>query len=229
MPKAYSIDMVDEATLARMRDEEDDDQEFDPFLVAPEAFQYLPPPDFGGPAGPVHARVRAETGGASPQPAAKPGFIARLLGGKASPADDYRAKAREYEARLADHAARVAEALAQIGAARAYCRYDGGNDEGFAWFDHCEMKDGTKLDEAAAFSRLQLRGSLTDLGFAPNVVRGEGSLEDVASYWAVKLLGEGYGTGEYVMYGAFSVDLNSGLISDDPKPAPIVQNISFKD
>jgi hypothetical protein len=39
---------------------------------------------------------------------------------------------------------------------------------------------------------------------------------------AVKLLGLGFGTGEYDMYGAFTADFRSGELIDDPnavKPA----------
>lgn len=40
MPRVYSEDMFDEATIRRLENEED--EEFYPFDVPPEAFQYLP-------------------------------------------------------------------------------------------------------------------------------------------------------------------------------------------
>jgi hypothetical protein len=45
--------------------------------------------------------------------------------------------------------------------------------------------------------------------------------------WATMLLGSGYGTGEYSMYGAFTVDLEACTISDDPDADPVVQNIEI--
>jgi hypothetical protein len=45
--------------------------------------------------------------------------------------------------------------------------------------------------------------------------------------WAAMLLGDSYGTGEYSMYGAFTVDLEACTIADDPHADPIVENISI--
>ena len=39
------------------------------------------------------------------------------------------------------------------------------------------------------------------------------------------LLGVSYGTGEYSMYGAFTVDLATCTITDDRETDPVVQNI----
>ena len=41
------------------------------------------------------------------------------------------------------------------------------------------------------------------------------------------LLGRGFGTGEYCMYGAFWVDLEACTIIDDGNADPVVQNITI--
>jgi hypothetical protein len=134
--------------------------------------------------------------------------------------------ARQAEA----EAARFAAALHALGARSAYARYDGGNDEGFAWFDHCVMADGSTRDAD------RLAQDLEAAGLSPHMKTWGGrsptrnALDDLlATTWAVELLGQGYGTGEYVRYGAFSVDLTSGLVTDDENPAPITKNLAFKD
>lgn len=134
-----------------------------------------------------------------------------------------------WEAKAEAAAARIATALHELGATHAYIRYDGGDDEGFAWFDHCIFKDGLRRDADTVAKDLEAGGVEPGI----EAFGGRGHMRDVlddvlASMWAVELLGEGYGTGEYVMYGAFSVDLETGLVSDDPDPAPVVRNISLK-
>lgn len=233
MPRIYSVDLVDEAELEAAY--EDDDR--DPFLAAPEAFHYLPPPAFGGPPGPVYVKVKSPTDQAEPLAsptikAAKPTLLQRIFGAKpsASSAAEREAESAEFDRRQEAAAAEAAEALAGLGAVRVICRYDGGNDEGFAWFDHCKMKDGSTLDADGAARALENTSAARSL-------RGDRSrhsirelLDDlVATCWAVKLLGCGFGTGEFVMFGAFSVDLQSGLVADDPNPDPIVSNIRFKE
>lgn len=109
--------------------------------------------------------------------------------------------------------ATVAAGMRSQGAVRAYCLYDGGDDEGFARFDHCVFKDGStrKISRVAA-----------DLAAADPVLfaNAPALLEEVASTWAVQLLGRGYGTGAYTMYGGFWVDLDTGLVTDDPDAQP---------
>lgn len=216
MPRVFLFEMLDEEPA----DDKFDDEDYDPYLAAPEAFQYLPAPELGGPQGPVRVAVRDAQVGAIDN---GPSTIDLMLGRAPRAPDPWEAKAETA-------AARIATALSEIGAVRAYIRYDGGNDEGFAWFDHCAFKDGSKRDANGVAKDLEAAG------VEPGIEAFDGRrwpvrsvLDDVvASMWAVRLLGEGYGTGEYVMYGAFSVDLESGLVSDDPDPAPVVQNISLK-
>jgi hypothetical protein len=42
------------------------------------------------------------------------------------------------------------------------------------------------------------------------------ALDDLGGELAIKLLGSGYGTGEYEMYGAFTADILTGELIDDP-------------
>ena len=43
-----------------------------------------------------------------------------------------------------------------------------------------------------------------------------GIADDLATTFASRLLGEGFGTGEYELYGAFVIDLETGDMVDDP-------------
>lgn len=214
MPRVFSIEMADE-----LPDEVLDDEDFDPFTVPAAAFQYIPAPELG-PRGPVYVAVdpaqvgRIENG---------PDAYERLVGERSRDQDEWAIKAEA-------EAARFAAALKALGATRAYARYDGGNDEGFAWFDHCLMADGSTRDAD------RLAKDLVEAGITPEIQTWGGhsptrnALDDfVASTWAIKLLGQGYGTGEYVMYGAFWADLDTGLLTDDSDPAPITRNLQFKD
>jgi hypothetical protein len=49
----------------------------------------------------------------------------------------------------------------------------------------------------------------------------------LSTEWASLLLGQSFGTGEYLMYGAFTVDLESCTITDDPNADPVVSNIEI--
>ncbi|HEV7694562.1 MAG TPA: hypothetical protein VGO52_27240 [Hyphomonadaceae bacterium] len=217
MPRVFAPEMDEEADID---DEQLDDESR--FRVSPDAFQYLPPPDLGGPKGPVYVPV---VPGAPPPAAPKRGLFDGLLGRRPEPIPPSEAEKKETQT-VAELAAR----MAALGAVRAYARYDGGHDEGFAWFDHCVFADGSVKDARQMAGDLEKGGGATFLQAVWNQpIKMQSALDDfLASYWAIKLLGEGYGTGEYLMYGAFSVDLRSGLVSDDIKPDPIVQNIQFE-
>ena len=123
--------------------------------------------------------------------------------------------------------------LKELGVRRIYCRYDGGNDEGFAWLESMELRDGARIDGDArrdvqaqallqATDRVKDSGAVTDEAFLANP--GCGWLCDE---WAMMLLGDSFGTGEYSMYGAFTVDLDACTISDDSNADPVVQNITI--
>jgi hypothetical protein len=166
-----------------------------------EAFQYLTPPACGGPANPVHVAVR-------------PTDIRRASDSSGAGAPQMRPGGGDWEDLGEVTGATFAAGMAALGAVRAYIRYDGGHDEGFAYFDHCVFKDGSvrnvervagDLEAADAVEFADAREMLSDV---------------VADQWAVQLLGSGYGTGEYKMYGGFWVDLDTGLITDDPDASP---------
>lgn len=216
MPHVFSIEMLDEQPTDDMYD----DQNFDPFLAAPEAFQYLRAPDLGGPEGPVRVAVRIEDAGKIDL---GPSMIDKMLGRAPRPADPWMVQA-EVEG------AKIATAMRDLGATRAYVRYDGGNDEGFAWFGHCEFKDGSTRDADQVAKDLEAAGLKIEMQTYGGQSPVRNALDDfVASVWAVKLLGEGYGTGEYVMYGAMFVDLQTGETTDDPNAQPVVRNIQLKE
>jgi hypothetical protein len=181
------------------------------------------------------------------------GFLQRLLGSQRpasapSPAQaahrEKRDRAqREWEQRWERTCAIMIPALLQIGGRRVYCRYDGGNDEGFAWFDSLELQDNQRIDLNAVARRLYdiqvhetLRAADVELR-DPFMLSGSDSpseqgavksfVELLCNDWATLLLGRGYGTGEYSMFGAFTVDLEARTITDDPRADPVVQNISI--
>jgi len=135
----------------------------------------------------------------------------------------------------------VIPALQQIGGRRIYCRYDGGNDEGFAWFDSLALQDGQRIDLDAVAQRLHdaqvhavLRSARVELK-DPFSRTASGSLlergalkyfvEMLCDDWATTLLGRSFGTGEFWMFGAFTVDLATCTVTDDPRADPVVQNI----
>lgn len=220
MPRIFAEDMFDEATVKRLEAEDDDgDDDFDPYAVPPEAFVYLSAPDMGGPKGQVRVAVRADQVGGTGTKQQRRSLWGMLFPDRKNPdRDAVRADVDRYFAQLA-------EEMARMGAVRAYLRYDGGNDEGFAWFDHCVMGDGSTRSAEEVATTLKAAGITPP--HAGWVAKPLGyMLELMASEWSCALLGR-YGTGPYVMYGAFSVDLETGVVTDDPNPAPVVKSIEF--
>jgi hypothetical protein len=184
-------------------------------------FIYLPPPELGGARPPVHfsvAPIAPGTEAASPPP------------------EDSDEEEMQQQDRQQLFAIAIPE-LRASGARRVYCRYDGGNDEGFSWLDGIEMQDGARITGAALAQRLQ-EGPLLDKLIAADMLNrdvgqsAQQQLQDVMSdwlcaEWATMLLGEDFGTGEYSMYGAFTVDLDACTIIDDRNADPVVQNIEI--
>jgi hypothetical protein len=130
-------------------------------------------------------------------------------------------------------------ALRSLGARRAYCRYDGGNDEGFSWLDHYQTQAGERIDTDVLVKRLYEMGvhdQLYAAGFKDHMdgVSPDQKMSDIKMFasgwliydWAWVLLGR-YGAGEYSMYGAFTVDLDECSVTDDSNARPIVQNIEI--
>jgi len=177
-------------------------------------FMYLSPTEFGGEAETVRFSV------AEPQQGAD------------LPLWELR---REEDQRQRTFAFAVPE-LRKAGVKRLYCRYDGGHDEGFAWLDRVEMTDGGWLDVGAISERLFDDGLLDRVCDAGIMIPSSSSdraevryfLDDwLVNEWAVMLMGDAYGTGEYSMYGAFTVDLEACTITDDRNADPVVQNIKI--
>lgn len=202
-------------------------------LVLPAAdFEYLPVPVYTGSRKPVYFEEPT-----APKPAAAPArtgsFFDRILG-RSPPEQNYRAQYREMSNAITGL---MLAAMREQGVRTAYLRYDGGNDEGFAWLDHVVLKSGEVVDSDALAERLVAAGvgeKLLDAGIKPDRAGDErgamkAALSDwVATGWAARLLGEGFGTGEYYMYGAFKVDLDTRLIEDDPSAAPVIETGDFK-
>jgi hypothetical protein len=219
-------------------DVEWDDEDAEPPPPAASRFQYLAPPDFGGAAAPVSFSLPspdAENG--APAPSAAGGLTAvfsRILGGTPKPHDP-QAQARRQQMMFT----RLVTALRAMGAKQVYCRYDGGNDEGFAWVEWINLAAGGRLDAAELSARLSASGVLrqfdiNDVLYGASTMSGTQQKRYIveqwlANEWATLLLGRGYGTGEYAMYGAFTVDLDALTITDDPKADPEVKNITLAD
>jgi hypothetical protein len=190
-------------------------------------FVYLSPPNYGGAPEPVRFSV------AEPQQAAEP---APAPGGPPLSGEEFRRRHEktQEERRQRTFAFAVPE-LRKTGVQRFYCRYDGGHDEGFSRLDRAEMTDGTRLDADALSRRLTDAGLLNKI-YAAGIMRPSAHFSDrellrqfldhwLANEWATMLLGDGYGTGEYSMYGAFTVDLEACTVFDDRHADPVVQNI----
>jgi hypothetical protein len=204
-------------------------------------FRYLTPPELGGPAGPARFSDRVPPPRAAPAPAT-PSLLDRLLGRKPSAAAPIVRPSRQEQeaedARRSQHwLALIVAALREIGARHVYGRYDGGNDEGFAWLDHVALTSGERLvpDEVARrLAAAGLRERLAEAGlWHDQWGTGEKAMRDIAietfaTECAVKLLGGGYGTGPFYLYGAFTVDLDTCTVVDDRNAEPVVENIEIE-
>lgn len=152
-----------------------------------------------------------------------------------SGAFDYEsAKATFKPAKLGGIARLTLDALLAAGATTFRVRYDGGYDEGFAYPDEVRFADGARSVDAVAGALVAAPGFLAAVRDASNQkgsMYGNGSsvyaeasdataagyaLDELAHELASRLLGDGYGTGEYQLYGALTADLRSGAIVDDP-------------
>jgi hypothetical protein len=120
----------------------------------------------------------------------------------------------------------VFDVLRELGVTTVYCSYNGGNDEGFA------QLSGVKLEGSIVeFDDLkqQLTGGLLGSKTSEYLRRyysysaKEPSQEQRVDFFldlfadslANRLLGQGYGTGEYSMKGSFRANLETGEIIDE--------------
>jgi hypothetical protein len=129
------------------------------------------------------------------------------------------------------------EAMTVLGVVKVYCRYDGGNDEGFAWFDHAQTATGQRitLDDLVPTLKSGPAKKYFDQRSSWQADMSDAVLvEDALAFpltnkWAAALLGgRGFGTGEYLMYGAFVVDLVAGTMTDDPAASVAVRHIEIE-
>lgn len=225
-------------------EDEDEAEDYWP-EPAPEEYEYLKPEDLGGGVEPVQFLESNDAGKRSPgQPRPQGSLVERLLwrmlgGGKV---DDMLRHTHEQNAKMKQRQQQLFQiavpVLKEIGAVSIRCAYDGGNDEGFAWFQSVKTADGTwtkdetifHLVKAGLVEKLRSAELLYESPEHPRSDRDqiESTLEDLASEWGMLLLGGSFGTGAYQMYGAFEVDLIAGTIIDDPQATPAPEgNISF--
>lgn len=124
----------------------------------------------------------------------------------------------------------VYEALQSMGVTAVRCKYDGGGDEGFAYFGEAMLGDQTldapQLGAQLAEGVLGQTSATPPEATAPQhllsyyqnlppVERAQAYLEDFANELATILLGDGFGTGEYSMHGSFKTDFQTGEILDE--------------
>lgn len=215
----------------------DDDSDQPPPRL--EQFHYIAASDFTGNTAPVKFTVPDVdlSFGQERHSEAKRSCLDRLLGRNVQPVSRPAYSSEYFEKRQQQLVALMVPALRDLGVKQLYCRYDGGNDEGFAWFDHAIQRSG----ETMALDALARRLSETDLprvAYEASIVQQRGAFPDharmaellhhcLAEEWACQLLGSHYGTGPFSMYGAFTVDLDNCTIVDDPNADPIIQNIEI--
>ncbi len=122
-------------------------------------------------------------------------------------------------------------AMKAAGVSRCLVSYDGGSDEGFGKIERCEAADGSAITPETLIADPEFIEMVEPVvtSLPPPVFRPEGEQQDVTALardtlefelpvvLASILLGRGYGTGEYELYGRAFVDLETMTITDDPK------------
>jgi hypothetical protein len=133
--------------------------------------------------------------------------------------------------KLGEGARLILEALRGAGATAFRVRYDGGFDEGFSHADavlfgarQASADEALRkvLSDATLISALReaMKKQPWSAGRAetePDAGVLRDALDELAHEIASTLLGDGFGTGEYQLYGALSADLKTGEITDDAK------------
>jgi hypothetical protein len=153
-------------------------------------------------------------------------------GGPPTGAFKYEGASAQFVARaLKPESQSVLEALKSMGAHELEVTYDGGHDEGFAYPEWVYVGDKALAVEEIAASPA-FKPLVSDMRKkveqqTTNWYRGQSDavlarslLDQLADELAALLLGEGYGTGEYELYGSFRAHLKSGEIIDNPNAKP---------
>lgn len=163
------------------------------------------------------------------------------------PAEDYAYKPEPYDpAKLPAVAKAALDALVSLGITQFRVRYDGGHDEGFAHADCGRTADGAvrSVDELVAGLALPERiAGLRAAAGGESASRWHNSadryaklqdatvvrdaLYELGNEMASCLLGNGYGTGEYSMYGAITADLVTGELTDERDSVPRPPDSTF--
>lgn len=145
------------------------------------------------------------------------------------PPEAYRYK--DVKERMSDSAQLIREVLLALGATEFHVDYDGGSDEGFAHPDAFRVAGELRPVDAVITDlvRPEIVRKLREGAPYPHHVYAqqrsdrqiiEYGVEELAEECAARLLGRGYGTGEYEMYGTFVVDLRTLEMSDDENATP---------
>ncbi len=125
-------------------------------------------------------------------------------------------------------------ALKAAGVRHCVVTYDGGSDEGFGKLARCEAEDGGEITQAALLADVQFVAALEPFVAARFAAKRHpiytgnktpGITSMISDYLAhelpvllvSRLIGRGYGTGDYELYGRAFVDLDTMTITDDPK------------
>ena len=170
-----------------------------------------------------------------------------MPGGRPSGAFEYESAEAQFKPEKLGPVARVMyDALVADGARKFYVTYDGGYDEGFShpgdlfFGDDAGERRSPEIvkrklaaDVAlvvrlrAAAGKDSMWGNATELYVKASDAEAVGyALDELAHEVASRLLGDGYGTGEYQLYGAFTADLRTGEIvdhEDAPKPDSLME------
>lgn len=165
-----------------------------------------------------------------------PDFAARRPSGEF----EYEAAEARFDPDKMTKPARLArDAQIAIGATTFRVRYDGGGDEGFSHADSVTINGSGHPAEVVAkhLGTPAFAAQFRDAAVWPDAMYGNAAdvyrdatdeqaagyaLEELAHALASRLLGDGFGTGEYTLFGAFTADLRTGEIMDhaDAEPPP---------
>ena len=121
--------------------------------------------------------------------------------------------------------------LQELGATELFVRYDGGYDEGFAYFDSATVRgEAWPVDVLAAElapGPLGERPSERTFRYSDEVEAGmtrvqeaRDALDGLAGELACQLLGNGFGTGEAAIDGRLRLEMRTGHMFDLPMEIP---------